>query len=128
IPPGRCAVIPPRNAGGSSNRSWRPGMPARCHSMSTRPARAAHPTGRRKAAPCWPEPPPNGTRYGRLILAWPVDDGTVPDVEHEHYVLRLVDLVQHPPVVSQPGAVDPGGLFAKTHAASSWVVKQPTGN
>jgi hypothetical protein len=38
------------------------------------------------------------------------------DVEHDQHVLGLIDLIQHPPVAAQAGAVDPGQLRAERPA------------
>jgi hypothetical protein len=35
------------------------------------------------------------------------------DAKHDDHVLGLIDLVQHPPLAAQAGAVDPGQLRAK---------------
>ena len=47
-----------------------------------------------------------------------VSGGPMADVEHDHRVLGVIDLIQHPPVAA--GVVDPGQLRAKRLANPPW--------
>ncbi len=47
------------------------------------------------------------------VSARAVGSGAVPNVEHDHEMLRVVDFIQNPPIASQAGAVDTGELIGE---------------
>lgn len=45
------------------------------------------------------------------------------DIEHDHHVLSVVDLVQHSPFPGESGAVDADEFFAEGLADPVWIVQ-----
>jgi hypothetical protein len=57
-----------------------------------------------------------------------VGGGTRADVEHDHDVPSVVDLVEHPPVATEASAVDPGELRTERFTDPTWVGEEWTGD
>jgi hypothetical protein len=49
------------------------------------------------------------------------------DVEHDHHVLSVIDLIQHPPAAAQAGAVDAGQLRAERLADPPRIIEEGSG-
>jgi hypothetical protein len=50
------------------------------------------------------------------------------DVEHDHSVLGVIDLIWHSPVAAEAGAVYPGQFRAKRLANPPWIVQEGSGD
>src|SRR5262249_62368850 len=94
----------PRRAASTAPPHW----PC-CHAYPTGRPGANQPVPAGGPLPAAPSPSPADRR---LTSAPPVGDGTMPDVEHNHQVLAVDDLVQHPPFPAETGAVDAGQFGA----------------
>jgi hypothetical protein len=50
------------------------------------------------------------------------------DVEHDHRVFGVIDLIQHSPVAAEADAVHPSQLRAKRLANPPWIVQEGSGD
>jgi hypothetical protein len=41
------------------------------------------------------------------------------DIKHDHYMLGVIDLIEHPPVAAEAGAVNPGQLRTERQSSAN---------
>lgn len=58
----------------------------------------------------------------------PVGAGARANVEHDHRVLDVVDLIQHPPVSAEPRTMDASEFVGQRLTDSLWILQQRAGD
>jgi hypothetical protein len=68
------------------------------------------------------------TRGTILGSAAPVRGRAMADVEHDHHMLAVIDLIQHSPVAAKAGAVDAGQFRAERLAYPARILQEGSGD